>query len=215
MTSRSSGSSSTRSTPTTRPSGSTSRHPRRRGLPGRPGRSRRPRRCSRCAARSTPRRSDTGFPDAGIQSCGIDFTAPGVAFSPSGRQLAEGLCRGAVVIADGRTGRVVRTVRLGGPGGSVQPGRLDPRRDQPRPERRPADRSHDRESPRHRDGPPAGAHSDRLQPGRGSARPSPGTARSRCGTSGATARGCSASRPPPSAPRPARSPSAATVSASL
>src|SRR5439155_20038439 len=70
-------------------------------------------------ARSTPRRSDTGFPDAGIQSCGIDFTAPGVAFSPSGRQLAEGLCRGAVVIADGRTGRVVRTVRLGGPGGSV------------------------------------------------------------------------------------------------
>jgi WD40 repeat protein len=60
------------------------------------------------------------LPDAGIQSCGfVNFTAPGVAFSPDGRQLAEGLCRGDVVLADGRSGRVMRRVHIGGSGGSV------------------------------------------------------------------------------------------------
>ncbi|MDP9257931.1 MAG: TIR domain-containing protein [Actinomycetota bacterium] len=60
------------------------------------------------------------LPDAGIQSCGfVNFTAPGIAFRPDGRQLAEGLCDGSVVLADGRTGRVTRRIRVGHFGGTV------------------------------------------------------------------------------------------------
>jgi WD40 repeat protein len=55
------------------------------------------------------------LPDAGVQSCGFDnIVAPGVAFSPDGRQLAEGLCNGDVVLADARSGRVERRIHLGG-----------------------------------------------------------------------------------------------------
>jgi WD40 repeat protein len=54
------------------------------------------------------------LPDAGVQSCTKeDFSAPGVAFSPDGNQLAEGLCGGVVVLADARTGRVLRRLHVG------------------------------------------------------------------------------------------------------
>jgi WD40 repeat protein len=60
------------------------------------------------------------LPDAGIQSCGfVNFTAPGIAFSPDGRQLAEGLCSGDVVLADGSTGRVTRRIHVGRVSASV------------------------------------------------------------------------------------------------
>jgi WD40 repeat protein len=62
------------------------------------------------------------LPDAGPQTCGLQgFAAPGVAFDPDGRTLAEGLCRGVVVLADAHSGSVVRRVRAGnGPlGGAV------------------------------------------------------------------------------------------------
>ena len=60
------------------------------------------------------------LPDAGIQTCGLDnFSAPGIAFRPDGRQLAEGLCGGSVVLADGRTGAVRRRLRVGQIGSSV------------------------------------------------------------------------------------------------
>lgn len=54
------------------------------------------------------------LPDAGPQTCGAQsLAAPGVAFSPDGRRLAEGLCGGTVVIADPTTGRVLRRIRVG------------------------------------------------------------------------------------------------------
>jgi WD40 repeat protein len=54
------------------------------------------------------------LPDAGPQTCGVQqLAAPGVAFSPDGRRLAEGLCGGTVVIADPATGRVLRRIRVG------------------------------------------------------------------------------------------------------
>jgi WD40 repeat protein len=62
------------------------------------------------------------LPDAGLQNCGQGgFTAPGVAFSPDGRHVAEGLCGGVVVFAAAQTGRVLRRVHVGtGPfGGPV------------------------------------------------------------------------------------------------
>lgn len=60
------------------------------------------------------------LPDAGVQSCGfVNFTAPGIAFRPDGRQLAEGLCGGSVVLADGRTGAVERRIRVGRFAGTV------------------------------------------------------------------------------------------------
>lgn len=54
------------------------------------------------------------LPDAGLQTCGfVSFDAPGAAFSPDGRTLAEGLCNGTVVFANARTGRVLRRVHVG------------------------------------------------------------------------------------------------------
>ena len=54
------------------------------------------------------------LPDAGPQTCGVQFlAAPGVAFSPDGSRLAEGLCGGTVVIADPATGRVLRRIHVG------------------------------------------------------------------------------------------------------
>jgi WD40 repeat protein len=59
------------------------------------------------------------LPDAGVQSCGqLGFTAPGVAFGPDGKEVAEGLCGGKLVLAAARTGRVVRRLDPGaGAGG--------------------------------------------------------------------------------------------------
>ena len=61
------------------------------------------------------------LPDAGPQTCGLfGFTAPGVAFSPDGKEVAEGLCGGKLVLADARTGRVLRRLDPGaGAGGPV------------------------------------------------------------------------------------------------
>jgi WD40 repeat protein len=60
------------------------------------------------------------LPDAGNQSCApANFTAPGVAFRPDGRQLAEGLCGGYIVLADARTGTVHRRIRIGRVGSAV------------------------------------------------------------------------------------------------
>jgi WD40 repeat protein len=60
------------------------------------------------------------LPDAGIQTCGLgNFSAPGVAFRPDGSQLAEALCGGAVVLADGRTGAVRHRLRVGQIGSAV------------------------------------------------------------------------------------------------
>jgi WD40 repeat protein len=60
------------------------------------------------------------LPDAGPQNCGQFFTVvPDAAFSPDGRRLAEGTCQGNVVLADARTGRVIRRVRVGSPAGTV------------------------------------------------------------------------------------------------
>jgi len=60
------------------------------------------------------------LPDAGFQSCGFStFFAPAVAFSPKGHQLAQGLCNGEVVLADSRTGRIERRVRIGGAAGAI------------------------------------------------------------------------------------------------
>ncbi len=54
------------------------------------------------------------LPDAGPQTCGgQQLAAPGVAFSPNGRLLAEGLCGGVVVLADAKTGRIVRRIHVG------------------------------------------------------------------------------------------------------
>jgi WD40 repeat protein len=55
------------------------------------------------------------LPDAGLQTCGQGgFTAPGVAFSPDGRRVAEGLCGGVVALADAHTGHVLRRLHVGG-----------------------------------------------------------------------------------------------------
>jgi WD40 repeat protein len=61
------------------------------------------------------------LPDAGLQSCGQNLVSasPGVAFSPDGRRLAEGLCDGTVVLANARTGRVIRLINAGSPAGPV------------------------------------------------------------------------------------------------
>jgi WD40 repeat protein len=61
------------------------------------------------------------LPDAGLQNCGqgLVTASPGVAFSPVGHRLAEGLCNGTIVLADSRTGRVIRRVDVGAPGGPV------------------------------------------------------------------------------------------------
>jgi WD40 repeat protein len=62
------------------------------------------------------------LPDAGIQQCagggGPSATgvgSPGLAFSADGRELAEGLCNGTVVIASARTGAIIRRFSLGAP----------------------------------------------------------------------------------------------------
>ncbi|HUK96393.1 MAG TPA: TIR domain-containing protein [Gaiellaceae bacterium] len=66
----------------------------------------------RAALDASPIRSR--LPDAGPQTCGVQqLAAPGVAFSPDGRRLAEGLCGGTVVIADPATGRVIMRIRVG------------------------------------------------------------------------------------------------------
>jgi WD40 repeat protein len=52
------------------------------------------------------------LPDAGLQNCG-PRVVPSVAFSPNGRQMAEGTCQGNVVMADARTGHVIRRVKVG------------------------------------------------------------------------------------------------------
>ena len=58
------------------------------------------------------------LPDAGTQTCGFgNIAAPGVAFG--GRQLAEGLCNGTVVIADAQTGHVERRIHTGQTGGGI------------------------------------------------------------------------------------------------
>jgi WD40 repeat protein len=61
------------------------------------------------------------LPDAGLQNCGQGLVnaSPGVAFSPVGHRLAEGLCNGTIVLADSRTGRVIRRVDVGAPAGPV------------------------------------------------------------------------------------------------
>src|SRR5207248_6271391 len=58
------------------------------------------------------------LPDAGFQRCGAPGysraqEAPGVAFDPAGRQLAEGLCDGTVTIAQATDGHVIRKVDVG------------------------------------------------------------------------------------------------------
>ena len=61
------------------------------------------------------------LPDAGLQNCGQGLVAssPGVAFNPNGRQLAEGLCDGTIVLADPHTGRVLRRIKVATPAGPV------------------------------------------------------------------------------------------------
>jgi hypothetical protein len=59
------------------------------------------------------------LPDVAPQPCGAATTlnpvgvSPGLAFSPDGSQIAEGLRDGTVVLASGRSGRVVHRVHLG------------------------------------------------------------------------------------------------------
>ena len=59
------------------------------------------------------------LPNVAPQTCGPATTptpgplSPGVAYSPDGKQIAEALCDGTVVLASGRSGRVIRRVRLG------------------------------------------------------------------------------------------------------
>lgn len=62
------------------------------------------------------------LPDAGVQQCsagggvhGMGVGSPGIAFSADGRQLAEGLCGGTIVIADAGTGAVIRRIAAGAP----------------------------------------------------------------------------------------------------
>jgi WD40 repeat protein len=62
------------------------------------------------------------LPDAGVQQCaagggvaGLGVGSPGVAFSADGRQVAEGLCNGRIVIADAGTGAVIRRIAAGAP----------------------------------------------------------------------------------------------------
>ena len=62
------------------------------------------------------------LPDAGVQQCaggggpnGIGVSSPGLAFSADGREIAEGLCNGTVVIASARTGAVIRRIAVGAP----------------------------------------------------------------------------------------------------
>ena len=60
------------------------------------------------------------LPDAGLQQCsaagglnGLGVGSPGIAFSADGRQVAEGLCNGTIVIADARTGAIIRRIAAG------------------------------------------------------------------------------------------------------
>jgi WD40 repeat protein len=59
------------------------------------------------------------LPDVAPQPCAAPTIlnpvglSPGVAFSPDGSQIAEALCDGTVVLASGKSGRVVRRVHLG------------------------------------------------------------------------------------------------------
>jgi WD40 repeat protein len=71
------------------------------------------------------------LPDAGVQQCaggggpnGIGVASPGVAFSHDGRVIAEGLCNGSVVIANARTGAIIRRIALGAPAMQIA---FDPR----------------------------------------------------------------------------------------
>ncbi|HWF26062.1 MAG TPA: TIR domain-containing protein [Solirubrobacteraceae bacterium] len=58
--------------------------------------------------------------DAGLQSCNPGLAlSPTVAFSPNGREVAEGVCGGAVVLADARTGTVIRRVHIRAPAAAV------------------------------------------------------------------------------------------------
>ncbi len=64
------------------------------------------------------------LPDAGLQTCGPPASngtslSPGVAFSPDGHEIAEGLCNGTVILADASTGHVIRTIRVPQPAGPV------------------------------------------------------------------------------------------------
>jgi WD40 repeat protein len=64
------------------------------------------------------------LPNAGLQHCGSQGygnaqLAPGIAYDPGRRRLAEGLCDGSVTIADAADGRVIRRVRVGAPAGQV------------------------------------------------------------------------------------------------
>ncbi|HEY7618248.1 MAG TPA: TIR domain-containing protein [Solirubrobacteraceae bacterium] len=58
------------------------------------------------------------LPDSGPQNCAV-LGLPSVAFSPDGRQMAEGTCQGNVVIADARSGHVIRSTKVGGQASSV------------------------------------------------------------------------------------------------
>ena len=54
------------------------------------------------------------LPDVGLQTCGgVQLSLPTLAFRPDGGQLAESVCGGTLVLADARTGRVTRRVRIG------------------------------------------------------------------------------------------------------
>jgi WD40 repeat protein len=62
------------------------------------------------------------LPDAGIQQCAggggssaSGVGSPGLAFSADGREIAEGVCNGTVVIASARTGAIIRRIAMGAP----------------------------------------------------------------------------------------------------
>jgi WD40 repeat protein len=58
--------------------------------------------------------------DAGLQSCSPGLAlSPTVAFSPNGQRVAEGVCGGTVVIADARTGTVIRRVHISAPAAAI------------------------------------------------------------------------------------------------
>jgi TIR domain len=60
------------------------------------------------------------LPDAPLQTCNLGVAmSPGAAFTPDGRQIAEGPCDGSVVLADARTGTVIRRIDIGVPAGPV------------------------------------------------------------------------------------------------
>jgi WD40 repeat protein len=58
--------------------------------------------------------------DAGLQSCNPGLAlSPTVAFSPNGDRVAEGVCGGTVVLADARTGTVIRRLHIRAPAAAV------------------------------------------------------------------------------------------------